>query len=766
MFSSLRRTIAGLGSYPQDRRSFVMLDLQDFFHLPEVDGYLEQLAADGPGLVIVAGLASPVAPEHPADGDGFLPSGRAAIFRILTRHLLARHPEARAIVVSETRDMMRAPRQLKHQVEWLRVEPPHTYSSRITYATFRQPDLLVIDRLNAETAPLALQAAQFGLHVLAQLDTIFSGAGVARQLLDWGVPRESLAALTWIITVQRLTTLCLKCKVPAPLDAARLDDLRCRYPAVQLSELFFQAAGCDACHHTGRQGNVSAFDVFHTTDPATLFSQASQLPLQEYLLRLAALGHLALQDALSFEADQLRRTYALLAGSEHALAEANATLERKLAQLEAANKVLQQRTEALVSLQDIGHTLVTSSLDDLAQRVCRHARNLCGADRAILYFLRADGAAEMLAVSGWDAGLLHQRVDATLVMGAGGPSSAGSEPTPFAGYPPGAASEPGRKDVALKAGLRVPLLTQQEIVGLMIVHSTAKPAFAPGEVALLQAFANQAALAIQRTGLIQSLSDKVAQLEAAQVELVQKERLESELELARQVQQKLLPRTFPLLPGLRFAARCEPARRVGGDLYDVILLDADRVGVVIADVSDKGMPAALFMALTRSLLLAEARRERSPRAVLTNVHRLLRELGEPEMFVTVFYGVVDVASRQLTYTRAGHDRPLIVRGDTVEALRGEGAFLGYLDPDQLKLSEECIDLRSGDRLVLYTDGLVDAVAQDYQPFGASRLAALLQSCATLEAPDLVAAVFERIAAYQGTADQYDDMTMLVVEFAN
>jgi sigma-B regulation protein RsbU (phosphoserine phosphatase) len=163
------------------------------------------------------------------------------------------------------------------------------------------------------------------------------------------------------------------------------------------------------------------------------------------------------------------------------------------------------------------------------------------------------------------------------------------------------------------------------------------------------------------------------------------------------------------------------------------------------------------------LLLAEARRERSPRVALTNVHRLLIELGEPDMFVTVFYGVVDVASRQLTYTRAGHDRPLLVRGGAVEVLSGEGAFLGYLDEKQLNLSEEHIGLRPGDRLVLYTDGMIDAVAADQQPFGAGRLTSVLQASAHLTANDLCATVFDQIAAYQGEADQYDDMTLLVVE---
>jgi phosphoserine phosphatase RsbU/P len=137
--------------------------------------------------------------------------------------------------------------------------------------------------------------------------------------------------------------------------------------------------------------------------------------------------------------------------------------------------------------------------------------------------------------------------------------------------------------------------------------------------------------------LVDQLRAKIAALEAAQAELVVKERLERELELARTVQENVLPHVFPLIPGYQFATGYQPARYVGGDFYDVIDLGDGFVGLAIADVSDKGMPAALYMTLTRSLLRAEAYRDRSPRAVLTRVNQLLMELGEPTAFVTMFY---------------------------------------------------------------------------------------------------------------------------------
>lgn len=741
--------------------SWDMLKLDDFFHLPQLDMLVEQLVDDGPGLTIVAGL-DPRSTSTSTTGGGFLPSGRSAIFGILMREILTAHPSANAIVVAEDKRVVRIPRQFRRRVKFSLVEPPLTYASRLAEVARQRPGLLVIDRLCAQTVNLALEAAQQGQRVLSQLDTVFRGADVARQLLELDVPRDRLDSLAWVFTIQRLPTLCPRCKQPAEPGPAQLDALRRRYPNLaglaeeqpgsQPGGAFCRAEGCAHCHGTGRQGSIMAFDVWRAeagaADPFERPGQpahSSLLSLEECMLRLAALGHLPLDDLLRLEADQVRRTYSLLAASEQALADTNVALRQKLAELEAANRVLQQRTEALISLQGIGQALITSTdLEDLAARVCRRARDLCGADRAVLYLRRSPKQVEVLAVGGWDPALVHQPVEAALVTDTSG----STEPVPFRQRPPGVPPSSGDDEPALRAGLRVPLFAQDEQVGLMIVHSLHKPHFAPGEVALLQTFATQAALAIQRAGMVE--------------ELVQKERMERELELARRVQQSVLPRTFPQVTGYTFAARNEPARQVGGDFYDVVSLGADRFGVVIADVSDKGMPAALYMALTRSLLLAEARREQSPRAVLTNVNRLLLELGEPDMFVSVFYGVVEGAARRLTYTRAGHDRPLLLREGTIQVLGGEGAVLGFLDQDDLHLSEEQILLMPGDRLVLYTDGLTDVQAPDAQLFDLDQFKALLGSHADLPPAEMCAVTFDDLAAYQGVAEQYDDMTMLVV----
>jgi serine phosphatase RsbU (regulator of sigma subunit) len=252
------------------------------------------------------------------------------------------------------------------------------------------------------------------------------------------------------------------------------------------------------------------------------------------------------------------------------------------------------------------------------------------------------------------------------------------------------------------------------------------------------------------------------QLQEAQAALVEKERLERELELARGIQHSFLPRAFPRLPGLACAARYRSARHVGGDLYDVILLEDGRLGLVMADVSDKGMAAALFMALTRSLVRAEARRSASPRQVLLDVHRLIMEISQAGMFVTVFYGILDLAQGTLRYARAGHDYPLHLRHGRGEcqALRGEGMMLGLVE--RVVLEEVAVKVRPGDLLVLYTDGITDARSNSDELFGEQRLREAVLAAREKNAQDLCDFVLARVEQFQAGAPQYDDMALLVV----
>lgn len=256
-------------------------------------------------------------------------------------------------------------------------------------------------------------------------------------------------------------------------------------------------------------------------------------------------------------------------------------------------------------------------------------------------------------------------------------------------------------------------------------------------------------------------------LKAAQAELVQKEKLEHELEIAGEVQRSLLPSRFPQVKGYAFAGRNLPARHVGGDLYDVIKIDEEHVGLLMADVSDKSVHAALIMAVTRTLFLSHARRSLSPAEVALAVHNGLLEVSSnDDMFVTVFYGVLNVNSGFLKYVRAGQDRPLLFRvaEDAPEELDAEGRFLGMW-PD-LVLEERSVTLCPGDVLVSYSDGVPDAVNGTNEAYGDARLKQLMATHRTSPPKNIVSAIFNDVLEFRGDAPAFDDITVLVVRCEN
>ncbi len=261
----------------------------------------------------------------------------------------------------------------------------------------------------------------------------------------------------------------------------------------------------------------------------------------------------------------------------------------------------------------------------------------------------------------------------------------------------------------------------------------------------------------------EALKQAYDDLKAAQARLVQQERLERELELAAQVQRNLLQQDLPQFPDYGFAAYLEPARLVGGDFYDVLEIDDEHVGILIADVADKGFHAALFMAVTRTLFLQEGRHSLSPAAVALAVHRGMFEIANnDEVFLTAFYGVLHRPSGQLTYIRAAHERPYLVRPNReVMPLPGGDRFLGMI-PD-LTLHEETVDLEPGDRLIMFSDGVTDAVNEAGQGYSNQQLAAAVAACKKRTAAEIVRFLVKDVAQWQGSADPFDDVTLLVLE---
>ncbi|MEZ4643713.1 MAG: SpoIIE family protein phosphatase [Chloroflexota bacterium] len=261
----------------------------------------------------------------------------------------------------------------------------------------------------------------------------------------------------------------------------------------------------------------------------------------------------------------------------------------------------------------------------------------------------------------------------------------------------------------------------------------------------------------------EALQKAYADLQAAQAKLVEKERLEHELELAADVQRNLLPGDLPQFPNYRFAAYLHPARQVGGDFYDVVELDDEHVALLIADVADKGFHAALFMAVTRTLFLQEGKHSLSPARVAQAVHQGMLDVARTDdSFVTAFYGVLHRPSGILRYVRAGQERPLLIRPQqSITPLSGKGRFLGMMS--DLSLEEYTVQLQPGDRLVLFSDGVPDAINAAGEHYSGERLQAFLKQHEQDDAASLVLNILNNVTQWSGQTPAFDDLTLLVME---
>jgi steroid delta-isomerase-like uncharacterized protein len=241
----------------------------------------------------------------------------------------------------------------------------------------------------------------------------------------------------------------------------------------------------------------------------------------------------------------------------------------------------------------------------------------------------------------------------------------------------------------------------------------------------------------------------------------ERERIEQELRVARQIQRSLLPEATPELYGWQFATYYEPAREVGGDFYDFLELENGRLGLVVGDATGKGMPAALVMATTRGMLRAVAQSLDSPGEVLARVNEALYPDVPSEMFVTCFYAILDPAAGRLRYANAGHDLPYVLHhGEGTHELRARGMPLGLM-PEMSYEEKEAV-LREGDSVLFYSDGLVEAHDPHYEMFGFPRLGALIAEYG--KERSLVDSLLEELYSFTGEGwEQEDDITLLTLK---
>ncbi|MDT8306621.1 MAG: GAF domain-containing protein, partial [Anaerolineae bacterium] len=453
-----------------------MLELKDFIHLPALDPLIGKLLADNRGLTVIAGLDP--RPEI-SEAAGVPGSGRTTIFRILVRQLLENQPGLRALVVTAERGSLRLSRQLRRRVEEHVVhsaaEMAETVGAIAAVSDGGQAALLVIDHLDGANVAPALAAARAGRHILAQLETVSRGAAVARLLLELGATPADLDGLHWVLAVQRLPALCTQCRAAVAPAGEELALLGRRWME-PLPGPFYRAAGCDSCQGSGRQDTIAAFDLYCRQEAG------DSLPLEAYLGHLAQEGHVSLDDLLYVEADETRRSYALFAASERELLELRASMQARLAELESAYRVAQQRTEALVSLQEVGDALATTGdLRALAHQICVQACDLSGGDYALLYMRHEGDEAEVLASHGWDLG----RIESPIQLGLDRYQERSLDE-----LPPGIGPlRPGVRAANIRGGVFLPLLKQGEPIGALVVQSGRKARFEPGEVSLLRGLA-------------------------------------------------------------------------------------------------------------------------------------------------------------------------------------------------------------------------------------------------------------------------------------
>ncbi len=297
----------------------------------------------------------------------------------------------------------------------------------------------------------------------------------------------------------------------------------------------------------------------------------------------------------------------------------------------------------------------------------------------------------------------------------------------------------------------MPLIAEGNSLGALVIDSRSPRQLDDNQMRFFQLLANQAAIAIERTRLYQ--------------EALKQQRMVEELSVARQIQLSLLPDVPPVVPGWHFAAFYRPARQIGGDFYDFFELPSKRGewGIIIADVADKGVPSALYMALSRTVIRTTALTGRSPASALMRASNLILKDSKSDLFLSAFYGKLDTEAGRLIYCNAGHNPGLWFRAATgdFEELTTRGIILGAFD--DVELEEQRIDIAPDDVLILYTDGVTEAINPHFREFGVRRLREVVASHADASAQEILESVVKAVDTHCVDAPPFDDLTLVVVK---
>ncbi len=306
-----------------------------------------------------------------------------------------------------------------------------------------------------------------------------------------------------------------------------------------------------------------------------------------------------------------------------------------------------------------------------------------------------------------------------------------------------------RWDDSVRSLLCVPLMVKGEVRGVLTVYNKKTEAgFTEDDQRLLAIIAGQSAQVIENARLYES--------EQALL------RMKEEIRLAARIQADLLPQVFPDVPGYEIAGRTIPAQDVGGDYFDFIAIEGGRLGICLGDVSGKGLPASLLMANVQATLRSQSLTNSPPQLCIQRANKLLLQSTSPEKFVTLFYAVLDITNHTLTYVNAGHEHPYLFTSATGPTrLSTGGAPLSIID--NFPFEEETITLQPDDLLVVFSDGVTEAMDVQEQQFGQTQLDALLPDCRHASAPAIIERIVAAVKQHTGSAPQHDDITLVVVK---
>jgi len=420
---------------------------------------------------------------------------------------------------------------------------------------------------------------------------------------------------------------------------------------------------------------------------------------------------------------------------------------------EAAFRELRKANERLSIFYDFGRRVGNIlDIDQLLTDVARRIMRLIPADSGVIFLKRLEQYEPFLFWTREGFRDVRHATFSRTALTRATQEKRGLFVRDIASQPQLSAAESVRQ-LQIQSTIIVPIILENEVFGALSLSSFGQRAdFRPDDFAMISGIAGQIAVALKNTHLANEIKRTTEE----------QARLHRELEIAAHVQKSILPADPPSLAGLDIGGVSIPAREIGGDFFDYISLGTDSLGATIADVSGKGLAAALLTLQSRNVIHALAVDKLSPADVLRKANSLMHaDYSRAEMFLSAFYGIIDPAAGHLRYASAGHDPPLLLHADgSCSSLDSTGSLLG-ISPD-LPIAEETVNLTANDLLALYTDGVSDARDRSHTQFGHQKLAKRLGEYRNLPAHEIATRIVREVTSLAGPS-QFDDATLVIIK---